>query len=105
MKSGQESRTGIGKASVLRAGREIVASDLGGETILIDLKSSMYYSMNALAGRIWSMLQEPLSAGEIQRRLLEEFEADTDESWRDIRELLQQMAEHGIVEIDHAMAD
>jgi hypothetical protein len=94
--------TGIDKSDLVHIGKDLVASDLGGETVLFDLNRSFYYGLNRVAARVWEHLSEPRSAGEVLDRLRAEFDVDPSEAWSDLRDLLAEMAEKGLIEIDHA---
>ena len=51
------------------APREEVASELiDGEAIIIDLSTGMYFSLDRVGGRIWALLANQTSLGEIRAR-------------------------------------
>ncbi len=54
------------------------SSVLGTETIVLNYELGNYYELNEVGGFIWSLLNEKkvVSVGEIQEKLLDEFEVD-----------------------------
>jgi Coenzyme PQQ synthesis protein D (PqqD) len=55
---------------------DVLAKAVGGDIVLVHLKTNRIYELNRTAGRLWVLLQEGLSPDEIETRLLEEFSAD-----------------------------
>lgn len=81
------------------AAREQVSSDLGGEVAILDLKSGIYYGLDAVGAQIWSLLQEPRTVEEIRDVLVREYEVDDERCERDLVALLQSLADEGLIEV------
>ncbi len=75
-----------------------------GEIAILNLKDSVYYGMNDVAGRIWSLIQEPKTMGEIRDILLEEYEIDLETCTRELVALLQDLASRGMIEVNNGQA-
>ena len=56
--------------SIVVAAREQVSCPLGEESAILNLKNSMYYGMNPIGTRIWTLLKEPRSVEELARYLV-----------------------------------
>ena len=79
--------------------KEQVACDLEGETAILNLKNSVYYGLDPIGARVWQLIQEPTTLAQIRDVLKGEYDVDAARLEADIRDLLQQLAEQGLVEI------
>jgi hypothetical protein len=85
--------------SIVIAASEQVSCPLGDESAILNLKNTVYYGLNPVGARVWSLLQRPRRISELRDALLEEFEVDADSCERDLLELLQKMRAEGLIEI------
>jgi hypothetical protein len=86
--------------STVVAAKDQVSSDLGGEVAILDLKAGVYYGLDAVGARIWSLIQEPRTVNEIRNILLEEYEVEPERCERDLLVLLQRLADEGLIEVE-----
>ena len=87
------------KTSTVVTVKDQVWCELAGEAVILDLKSGVYYGLNAIGARVWSLLQEPKTVGAVLDTLLEEYEVKPDRCADDLLTLLQELAERQLVEI------
>jgi Coenzyme PQQ synthesis protein D (PqqD) len=85
--------------SIVIAASEQVSCPLGDESAILNLKNTVYYGLNPVGARVWSLLQRPRRISELRDALLEEYEVDADSCERDLLELLQRMRTEGLIEI------
>lgn len=86
--------------STVVAAKDQVSSDLGGEVAILDLKAGVYYGLDAVGARIWSLIQEPRTVNEIRDILLEEYEVEPERCERDLLVLLQRLADERLIEVE-----
>lgn len=91
----------LSESSVVRRSNNHVATDMAGETVVLDMKSGMYYGMDQVGASIWNLLAEPRSLREIREAVMEEYEVDADSCDRDVAAFLTSMETAGLVEITH----
>jgi hypothetical protein len=84
-------------SSVVVAGDQ-VSSDLGGEVAILHLNAGVYYGLEAVGARIWSLIQEPRTVEEIRDILASEYEVEPDRCESDLIALLQRLADEGLIE-------
>jgi len=77
---------------------------MAGETVVLDMKSGMYYGMGAVAALIWSILDEPRSLEEIQAAVLAEYDIDQESCERDVAAFVDALKSAGLVEVVHENA-
>jgi hypothetical protein len=91
-------RTLSADSCVVAAGDQ-VSSDLGSEVAILDLRGGTYYGLDAVGARIWSLIQEPRTIEEIRDILVSEYEVESDRCESDLINLVQRLAEEGLVEV------
>jgi len=89
----------VSGSSTVVAPKDQVSSDLGGEVAILDLKAGVYYGLDAVGARIWSLIQEPRTVNEIRDILLEEYDVEPERCERDLLVLLRRLADEGLVEV------
>src|SRR5205809_128852 len=87
------------KASRVVVTKDQVSCDLSGEVAILNLKSGVYYGLDAVGARIWQLIQEPRTVASIRTVLLSEYEVDPDRCERDLLLLLHALADAGLLEI------
>jgi hypothetical protein len=82
-----------------------IACDIGGEVVILDLKSGTYFGVDDLGARIWSLLEQPTSVVAIRDAIMAEYDVDASTCERDIITFIQQMEQAGLVEVTHGSAE
>ena len=90
----------IHRNSTIRIGREHVASDLGGETVLLSLKTARYYGLADVGARIWSLVQEPIQVSAIITTIAGEYDVTAEQCEADVMKFLEDLATNGLIEAD-----
>jgi hypothetical protein len=80
---------------------EHVSAELDGEAVVLNLKDGVYFGLNPVGSRIWSLLKEaPKSVAELRQAVLAEYDVGYEECDRDLRALLDALREHGLIDIN-----
>ena len=85
--------------SIVVAAPDQVSSELGGEVVILNLKAGVYHGLDATGARIWELIQEPRTVGEVRDTLLTEYDVEHDRCERDLLELIANMAAAGLVDV------
>ncbi len=94
----------IHEDTIVLAGSQQVTGDLpDGDVVILNLKDGVYYGLNEVGGRIWQLIQEPVTVYEIQEILLQEFDVDADQCYQDVVTLLRELASRGLIHLDQAV--
>ena len=75
----------------------VVAAELDDESVLLDVSSGLYYGLDEVGSRIWTLLNEALDLETIVSRLADEYEAAPDELRRDVVAFVDALAARGLV--------
>lgn len=76
----------------------VVTTTFDDESVLLDLSSGRYFSLNETGTRIWQLLCEEAGLDEIVSTLAAEYRVTADEVRNDAEELLMQLRAEGLVD-------
>ena len=78
---------------------EVISGKLEDQIVMMDIEKGKYFSMNPVATRVWELLEESSSAGELCDQLLNEFEVSREQCFDEVQELLDKLIGLDLVEI------
>jgi hypothetical protein len=81
-----------------RSSPDALATRVGDEIVLVDLKTDQIYSLNRTAARIWELMCAGCDRAEVERRMLEEFDVTPAELAEAIDALVASMTRGGLLE-------
>jgi len=77
-----------------RASDDVVAREVGGEMVLLDLVSGTYFGLGAVGGRVWEQLsQGEASLAQLADLIEAEFDAPREVIEQDLAELIGQLVD------------
>lgn len=85
--------------AMIVATKQQVSCDLGEEAAILNMKNSVYYGLDPVGARIWRLLQQPRTIGEIRDVIAEEYDATPERVESDLRNLLEKLISEGLVEL------
>jgi len=85
--------------SIVVASKNQLTCDLSGEAAILHVDSGQYYGLDAVGARVWELVQQPRSAREVCDALLEEYDVEPGRCERDLLQLLESLANAGLIEI------
>jgi hypothetical protein len=77
----------------------VLFRELDGESVLLNLKTESYLGLDTVGTRMWAVFTSHPTIQAAFETLLSEFEVAPDVLRRDVENLLEQMIEHGLVEL------
>ena len=81
----------------LEISSEVVAREVGGETMLLDIVSGAYFSLDAVGGLVWQALEDGASLAEVCDRIEAVYDVDRNQLEPAILTLVDQLIEQGLV--------
>jgi hypothetical protein len=84
--------------SRITASKEVISAELGDEISLLNVKTGVYYTLNASGAIIWRQINKPKSLSEIKTGLLQEFAVDEERCERDLLFLVAELRTQGLIE-------
>ena len=85
--------------SIVVVTKDQVSADLSGEAAILNLKSGVYFGLNAVGASIWKLIQEPRSVNEINDALVQEYDVDPDQCEKDLLALLGELLSKELIEV------
>jgi len=78
---------------------DVLTASLEDEIVMMNLASDAYVALDAMAGRIWSALQKPMTVSDLCQNLLADFDVSPETCQRDVLRLLNQLHERQLIQI------
>jgi hypothetical protein len=67
--------------------------------VLLNLKSESYFGLDQVGTRMWALLTTSDSVQAAYEKLLDEYDVSADELRQDMRDLIEKLIAHGLVEV------
>lgn len=83
-----------------RAG--ITCSELDGETVMMSIDRGAYYGLGTVGSRVWELLGQPISVGDIAAMLCREFQGDAGVIENDICSFIEKLHREDLIQIHAA---
>jgi len=79
--------------------KDQMATELGEEFVILNLKTGTYYGLEEVGARIWNIIQEPQTVQTIRSELLKEYNVDEDRCHKDLMNVLRKLEGEGLITI------
>ena len=76
-----------------------VSRELTGGAAIVNLSNGVYYGLDEVGTRIWHLMREPVTLGEIRAAIVREYDVDAPPVDADVRAFLTRLAQQGLIEI------
>ena len=77
----------------------VLAQDLAGESVLLNLQTEEYFGLDDVGTRIWQTLTEKESVQTAINALQAEYEVEPEQLRQDVENLIAELLANGLVEI------
>ncbi len=85
--------------SVVARKEGIVASEMDGETVMMNLETGKYYNLGGTGSAIWKIIVNPIKVNEIIGELVEKYSTTQEQCIQDVLPFLQNMVEQGLITV------
>ena len=76
---------------------EVMARQVGDETVILDLASGTYFGLDCMGSHIWQLIGTGREVAEIRNILLAEYEVSSEVLDRDLLALLRELNSLGLI--------
>jgi hypothetical protein len=83
--------------AIVRPPADIIARRLGESAVLIRMRTSRIYELNATAARIWELLEQHATRAEVVNALLGEFDIERRDAESAVDDLLATLTAEGLL--------
>ncbi len=89
----------VSLASSARISDDAIFRALGDEAVVLNLASGTYFGLNAVALRMWELIEQFGRLETVRDAVVTEYEVDPDTAARDLSNLVRQLSARGLVEV------
>jgi hypothetical protein len=83
----------------LRVPEDVLISEVGGEAVLLDLRSEQYFGLDDVGTDMWAALTQSATIQAALEKLSAQYQADEAQLRQDLTDLLEKLHSNGLVEI------
>jgi len=83
---------------------DVMLQEVGGEGVLLDLKSESYFGLDGVGTRIWRLVEDDGHLKVVHAKLLDEYDVEPARLEDDLGELIGRLVEAGLVNVEFAGA-
>ena len=83
--------------TVLSRREGLMTADMSGSAVMMDIMSGKYYNLGEVGGRIWEMLEEPMTLGALVQKLTAEYDVSAERCRSDMLPFLNTLIERGLL--------
>ncbi|BAY87293.1 hypothetical protein NIES267_68140 [Calothrix parasitica NIES-267] len=94
----------ITESSIVVATEDQISSDLGGESVILNMTTGVYHGLNEVGARVWDLIEKPKAVKDIKQVLLEEYEVEADVCTDDLFSLLNELKTAGLIKVTNETA-
>ena len=76
---------------------QVMARQVGDETVILDLASGTYFGLDPVGARIWQLMTEGQTLAQVCETMLAEYEVTREAIERDVLALVQTLADKQLV--------
>lgn len=77
----------------------LVAADMDGEKVMLNIEKGKYFGLNSIGSRIWELIEHPLVVREMVSALLKEYDVDEVTCQQEVLAFLRKLYVQGLVVI------
>lgn len=71
----------------------VLSREVGGETVLLNLESGVYYGLDAVGTRVWNLLAQSKTLTDVCSIMVDEYDVAPDVLLRDLTALVRDLCE------------
>ena len=90
------------KNTVIYRNPTAISSDLDGESVILDMESGKYHSLDTTGTRVWELLEGKISFNDIVLKLMSEYSVEGQQCTTDVKEFINQLIDLGLVETENS---
>ena len=95
-----ESKKEITTVTKVAQAAGLVAADMDGEKVMLNIEKGSYYGLNSIGSHIWELLASPRTIQELVDVLTKEYSVEQEICQRDILLFINKLYDQGLVDVD-----
>jgi len=86
-------------SSTLVRREDLIAQEIEGELVMLDMKSGHYFGLDPIASAIWKNMETPISFQNLCENLMKEYAVSKEQCVEDVNIFLEDLLEKELVEV------
>ena len=83
--------------TILSRREGLMTADMNGSAVMMDIMTGKYYNLGEVGGRIWELLEEPMTLAALVEKLTDEYDVSAEQCRTDILPFLDTLLERGLL--------
>ena len=83
--------------TILSRREGLMTADMNGSAVMMDIMTGKYYNLGQVGGRIWEILEEPMTIAVLVQKLTDEYDVSAETCRTDILPFLDTLLERGLL--------
>ena len=83
--------------TILSRREGLMAADMNGSAVMMDIMTGKYYNLGQVGGRIWELLEEPMTLSALVTKLTAEYDVSAEQCRADVEPFLNTLLERGLL--------
>ena len=84
-------------STILRRREGLMTADMNGSAVMMDIMTGKYYNLGEIGGRIWALLEEPMTLTALIKKLTDEYDVSAERCRADMLPFLEKLLERGLL--------
>jgi hypothetical protein len=90
-------RLPLRRESRVAVSRDAVSAALDGETVILGMRDGVYYGLDTVGSRIWTLAAQPTTLGAIHDAIVAEYRVAPEVAWNDLLALAHDLIAAGLL--------
>ena len=83
--------------TILSRREGLMTADMNGSAVMMDIMTGKYYNLGQVGGRIWELLEQPMTVAALVEKLTAEYDVSAKQCRADIGPFLAKLVENGLL--------
>lgn len=79
------------------AASDVLTGEFETDAVILDLRDGVYYGLDGVGARMWSLLQRPTSLRALRDAIVAEYDVEPARCLADLQELCAQLLKRGLI--------
>jgi len=85
--------------TIIRRSDALLSTNLGDDVVMMDIEQGAYYGLEAVAARIWTLTEQPVSVGSLCDRLVAEYQIAPEQCREEVLAFVSELIGRQIVQV------
>jgi hypothetical protein len=90
-------RRKISDSATITVADDLLSREMAPELVILNLRDGVYYGLEDVGVRVWSLLQKPVTLATLRDTLVAEYSVDQQACEEDVRALLADLEARGLI--------